>query len=39
LTISGFTSIWCAYAALSAGAIALHMRSPKPNRMTPGLLA
>ena len=39
LTINGFTSIWCGYAALSAGAIALHMRYAKPNRMTPGLVA
>jgi hypothetical protein len=26
LTIDGFASLWCAYAAISAGAIALHMR-------------
>ena len=38
LTINGFTSIWCGYAALSAGAIAFHMRYARPNRMTPGLV-
>jgi hypothetical protein len=26
LTIGGFVSLWCAYAAVSAGAIALHAR-------------
>ena len=32
LTIDGFASLWCAYAALSAGAIALHMRYARPHR-------
>jgi hypothetical protein len=39
LTIDGFTSIWCGYAALTAGAVALHMRYAKPNRIAPHLLA
>jgi hypothetical protein len=38
LTIDGFASLWCAYAALSAGAIALHMRYAKPHRDAPYLL-
>jgi hypothetical protein len=32
LTLDGFASLWCAYAALAAGAIALHMRYAKPHR-------
>jgi MFS family permease len=39
LTIDGFASIWCGYAALSAGAIALHMRYTKPHRASTPLLA
>lgn len=35
LTLDGFASLWCGYAALSAGAIALHMRYAKPHRATP----
>jgi hypothetical protein len=31
LTIDGFASLWCGYAALSAGAIAFHMRYPHPH--------
>jgi hypothetical protein len=38
LTLDGFTSLWCAYAALAAAAIALHMRYAKPHRATPYLL-
>jgi hypothetical protein len=38
LTIDGFASLWCAYAALSAGAIALHMRYAKPHRARPYVL-
>ena len=34
LTIDGFTSLWCAYAAIASGAIALHMRYAKPHRST-----
>ncbi len=32
LTADGFTSLWCFYAALTCGAICLHMRYRKPNR-------
>jgi hypothetical protein len=35
LTVDGFASLWCGYAALTAGAIALHMRYAKPHRTTP----
>jgi hypothetical protein len=35
LTLDGFTSLWCAYAALSAAAIAIHMRYAKPHHETP----
>jgi Family of unknown function (DUF6629) len=35
LTLDGFASLWCGYAALSAGAIALHMRYAKPHRGAP----
>jgi hypothetical protein len=38
LTIDGFASLWCAYAALSAGAIAVHMRFAKPHRAMPYIL-
>jgi hypothetical protein len=38
LTINGFASVWCGYAAVSAGAIALHMRYAKPHREHPYLL-
>jgi hypothetical protein len=32
LCASGFTSLWCFYAALLSGAIALHLRYAKPQR-------
>lgn len=32
LTASGFASIWCGWAALSSGAIALHCRFARPRR-------
>jgi hypothetical protein len=32
LTASGFASIWCGWAALSSGAIALHCRYARPHR-------
>lgn len=32
LAIDGFTSLWCAWAAVTAGAIALHLRSVGPAR-------
>jgi hypothetical protein len=35
LTIDGFASVWCGYAALSAAAISLHMRYAKPHRHAP----
>jgi hypothetical protein len=38
LTIDGFTSVWCGYAAVSAGAIALHMRYASPSWARPTLL-
>jgi hypothetical protein len=38
LTIDGFASLWCGYAAVSAGAIALHMRYAKPHRAHPYVL-
>ena len=38
LTLDGFASLWCGYAALSTGAIALHMRYAKPHRERPYVL-
>jgi hypothetical protein len=35
LTADGFASLWCFYAALSCGAICLHMRYGKPHRAHP----
>jgi hypothetical protein len=35
LTANGFASLWCVYAAISAGAIALHMRYARPHRADP----
>jgi uncharacterized protein DUF6629 len=32
LTASGFASVWCAWAALSSGAIALHCRFARPHQ-------
>jgi hypothetical protein len=37
-TLDGFASLWCGYAAVSAGAIALHMRFAKPHRNAPYVL-
>ena len=39
LTLDGLPSLWCGYAAVSAGAVALHMRSTKPDQTTPYLLS
>jgi hypothetical protein len=39
LTIDGFASLWCGYAAISAGAIAWHMRYAKPHRDAPYVLS
>jgi len=35
LTADGFASLWCFYAALTSGAISLHMRFAKPHRDQP----
>ena len=39
LTISGFASVWCGWAAVSSAAIALHCRFAKPGHhpAEPGL--
>jgi hypothetical protein len=31
LTVDGFASVWCGYAALSCGALAIYMRLPHPH--------
>jgi hypothetical protein len=38
LTVDGFASVWCGYAAISSGAIALHMRFARPHRDHPYVL-
>jgi hypothetical protein len=38
LTLDGFASLWCGYAALSSGAIALHLRYARPHREHPYVL-
>jgi hypothetical protein len=38
LLIDGFASLWCAWAAVTAFAIAAHMRFAKPHRATPYVL-
>jgi hypothetical protein len=35
LTVDGFASVWCGWAAITSGAIALHMRVGRSNRMVP----
>lgn len=35
LTVDGFASVWCAWAAVSSGAIAAHLRFSKPHRKAP----
>ncbi|HZT65405.1 MAG TPA: DUF6629 family protein [Acidimicrobiales bacterium] len=35
LTADGFASLWCLYAAVTSGAISLHMRLAKPHRQHP----
>jgi uncharacterized protein DUF6629 len=37
LTVDGFASLWCAYAAIASGAIALHMRFGKTHQEHPYL--
>jgi len=39
LTIDGFASLWCAWAAVAAGVIAIHLRSGDPGRTVAALLA
>jgi hypothetical protein len=34
LTVDGFASVWCGYAALTSAAIALYMRMPRQDRQT-----
>jgi hypothetical protein len=34
LTISGFASVWCAWAAVSSVAVALHCRYAEPHTQT-----
>jgi hypothetical protein len=38
LTVDGFASVWCGWAAVTSVAIALHMRFAKPHRAVPGVL-
>ncbi len=38
LTVDGFASVWCAWAAVTSGAIALHLRFAKPHRPMPYVL-
>ena len=38
LTIDGFASLWCGYAAITSGAIAFHMRYGRPHRSAPYVL-
>jgi hypothetical protein len=33
LTIDGFASVWCGWAAVTSAAIALHMRVGRPHRL------
>jgi len=35
LTVDGFASVWCGWAAISSGAIALHMRVGRVRRVVP----
>ncbi len=35
LTVDGFASVWCGWAAITSGAIALHMRVGKSHRVQP----
>ena len=39
LTADGFTSLWCFYAAITAGFISLHMRLGRPHRAKPYVLS
>ena len=35
LTVDGFASVWCGWAAITSGAIALHLRVGKTRRTPP----
>jgi hypothetical protein len=39
LTVDGFASVWCGYAALTSGAIAIYMRSPRRNHASSPVVA
>src|SRR5579864_3763034 len=38
LTVDGFASVWCGWAAVTSGVIALHMRFARPHRAMPYVL-
>lgn len=38
LTVDGFASVWCGWAAVTTGVIALHMRFARPHRAMPYVL-
>jgi hypothetical protein len=38
LTVDGFASVWCGWAAVTSGVIALHMRFGRPHRAMPYVL-
>ncbi|HVA04152.1 MAG TPA: DUF6629 family protein [Acidimicrobiales bacterium] len=38
LTVDGFASVWCGWAAVTSGVIALHMRFGRPHRAIPYVL-
>ncbi|HXQ89973.1 MAG TPA: DUF6629 family protein [Acidimicrobiales bacterium] len=38
LTVDGFASVWCGWAAVTSGVVALHMRVARPHRAMPYVL-
>ena len=38
LTVDGFASVWCGWAAVTSGVVALHMRFGRPHRAMPYVL-
>jgi Family of unknown function (DUF6629) len=38
LTVDGFASVWCGWAAVTSGVVALHMRFARPHRAMPYVL-
>ncbi len=38
LTVDGFASVWCGWAAITSGVVALHMRFGRPHRAMPYVL-